>query len=161
MIVEILSYIDRENVKWVHFGEGYLRDEIEKLCNTKLKNVKVDFRGLVANADILDYYANNYVDLFINVSESEGIPVSIMEATSAGIPVVATNVGGTSEAVKEDFGFLIEENFDSKQVAAIVENYLNSLPENQRQYRKNAHNFWKENFDAQKNFTQFYEKVLK
>ena len=88
MIVEILSYIDRENVKWVHFGEGYLRDEIEKLCNTKLKNVKVDFRGLVANADILDYYANNYVDLFINVSESEGIPVSIMEATSAGIHTV-------------------------------------------------------------------------
>ena len=39
------------------------------------------------------------VDLFLTVSANEGIPVSIMEAQSFGIPVIATDVGGISEIV--------------------------------------------------------------
>ncbi|NCO54621.1 MAG: glycosyltransferase, partial [Bacteroidetes bacterium] len=66
------------------------------------------------------------VDLFINVSESEGIPVSIMEALSAGIPVIATNVGGTNEIVNNDVGFLIDKEFEINTAVNIINNYLNS-----------------------------------
>ena len=48
---------------------------------------------------MLDYYKNNIIDIFINLSASEGIPVSIMDAISFGIPCIATNVGGTGEIV--------------------------------------------------------------
>jgi len=50
--------------------------------------------------DVLNYYASNPVDVFINTSSSEGLPVSIMEAMSFGIPVIATNVGGTGHCYK-------------------------------------------------------------
>ena len=48
--------------------------------------------------------------MFINLSSSEGIPVSIMEAQSFGIPVIATNVGGSGEIVVSETGVLVDEN---------------------------------------------------
>ena len=49
----------------------------------------------------------NDFDLFVNMSLSEGIPVSIMEAISFGIPIIATNVGGNAEIVNDETGVLI------------------------------------------------------
>lgn len=54
----------------------------------------------------------NDFDLFVNMSLSEGIPVSIMEAISFGIPIIATNVGGNAEIVNDETGVLIPVNID-------------------------------------------------
>lgn len=159
-IIEVLSQINLENINWFHFGEGYLRPEIETLANEKLNKTNWKFSGTIPNNEILDFYSQNYVDLFINLSESEGIPVSIMEALSAGIPVLATNVGGTSEAVNDKNGFLIPKDFEVNDVAKIIETYLQSSADNQIQYRQNAYNFWQENFEATKNYTQFANELL-
>ena len=149
-----------ENIRWVHFGDGPLRKELEQMAKEKLSNVKYEFQGIVANDKILDFYADNHVDLFINLSSSEGIPVSIMEALSAGIPVVATNVGGTAEAVNSQNGFLIPVNFNISDVALTITNYLNLEPAQQLQYRQNAYEFWKENFEAGKNYTTFVKTLF-
>jgi glycosyltransferase involved in cell wall biosynthesis len=160
LIIDLLSNISLVNIKWIHFGDGYLRDEIRNYALEKLKNIDFEFKGVVPNSEILDFYSQNYVDLFINLSESEGIPVSIMEALSAGIPVLATNVGGTGEAVNSENGFLVEKDFDIKEVAEIIEHYLNSHPENQIKYRQNAYNFWMQNFEANKNYNEFVNEIL-
>ena len=159
-IIEVLSQINLENINWFHFGEGYLRAEIETLANEKLNKINWKFSGTIPNNEILDFYSHNHVDLFINLSESEGIPVSIMEALSAGIPVLATNVGGTSEAVNDKNGFLIPKDFEVNDVVKMIENYLQSSADNQIQYRQNAHKFWQENFEATKNYTQFAHELL-
>lgn len=53
--------------------------------------------------------------MFINVSSSEGLPVSIMEACSFGIPIIATNVGGTAEIVQAGVnGILLKEQFETE-----------------------------------------------
>jgi colanic acid/amylovoran biosynthesis glycosyltransferase len=80
--------------------------------------------GNVENSKILDFYSENYVDLFINFSEFEGVPVSIMEAQSAGIPVLATKVGGTSEIVSSDNGFLVEKHFDLSETNQCISKKL-------------------------------------
>lgn len=49
--------------------------------------------GYIANKDLLDWYKTNKPSIFINVSSSEGVPVSIMESMSCGIPTIATDVG--------------------------------------------------------------------
>ena len=159
-IIKVVSALKISNLHWVHFGDGPLRAELEQLAREKLPDVKYEFRGIVANDKILDFYAENYVDLFINLSSSEGIPVSIMEALSAGIPVVATDVGGTAEAVNDKNGFLIPTDFNSAYVAQIITNYLNLEPAQQQQYRQNAHQFWKENFEAGKNYTTFVKTLF-
>ena len=159
-IIEVLSMLKTSNLHWIHFGDGPLRAELEAMAKKLLPNVGYEFRGIVPNSEILDFYASRYVDLFINLSSSEGIPVSIMEALSAGIPVVATNVGGTGEAVNNQNGFLIPAEFNSADVAHTITNYLNLPPEQQQQYRQNAYEFWNDNFEAEKNYGKFAEMIL-
>ena len=97
------------------------------------------------------------IDLFLNVSESEGIPVSIMEAISAGIPVIATDVGGTSEIVNDSFGTLIPKYFLINDLAKIIFQFNRKREEQKKQMKTNAKKFWSENFDAMKNYQMFAE----
>jgi glycosyltransferase involved in cell wall biosynthesis len=84
--------------------------------------------------------------------------MSIQEAISFGIPIIATNVGGIHEIVNNRTGILIEKNFDSKKVAEQIEVFITSN-KNQEEFRNGVRNFWKENFDAEKVYTEFY-KIL-
>ena len=159
-IIEVISQLEINNLRWIHFGDGPLRAELEAMAKKMLPKVNYEFRGIVPNNEILDFYASQYVDLFINLSSSEGIPVSIMEAMSAGIPVVATNVGGTGEAVNNTNGFLVPAEFNTDDVAQTITNYLNLSFVQQQQYRQNAYDFWKENFEATKNYEEFYKLMM-
>ena len=47
-------------------------------------------------------------DIFVLISKFEGLPITILEAMSTGLPVIATDVGGISEAVDSSCGFLIK-----------------------------------------------------
>ncbi|MBK8368427.1 MAG: glycosyltransferase [Bacteroidetes bacterium] len=96
----------------------------------------------------MDFYKDKPVDLFVNVSEIEGIPVSIMEAISFGIPCIGTNVGGVSEIVNEQTGFLIDKNFEPNEVAELLSKYLSKLPLEKNEFRLGVKLFWKENYDA-------------
>lgn len=160
LIVELLKSLELENVRWVHFGAGPLMEEIQTLVQREIPHVSVEFKGNRPNAEILDFYAQQYVDLLINFSEHEGIPVSIMEALSAGIPVLATAVGGTPEIVGAGHGFLVEKDFDMQTVATDIRQYLSLPSEAQEQYRQNAYDFWQEHYNAEKNYPLFLEKLL-
>ena len=154
-IIEVLSLLNVENLHWVHFGDGPLREELLQYAQKLLPNVQYEFKGMVPNNKILDFYAENYVDLLINLSSSEGIPVSIMEALSAGIPVVATDVGGTAEAVNNENGLLIPAEFENADVAKKIDAYLSLSDEEKLSYRRRAYEFWKENYEAGKNYNDF------
>lgn len=159
-IIEVLSLLNVENLHWVHFGDGPLREELLQYAHKMLPNVQYEFKGIVPNNEILDFYAENYVDLFINLSSFEGIPVSIMEALSAGIPVVATDVGGTAEAVNEGNGYLIPAEFDNADVVKKIEVYLSLSDEEKLLYRHKAYEFWRENYEAEKNYTYFCNSLM-
>lgn len=159
-IIDLWATLKISDLQWMHFGDGYLMKDTLLYANEKLQNIDFVFKGIVLNNEILDFYSQNYVDLFVNLSESEGIPVSIMEALSAGIPVLATDVGGTSEAVNNENGFLIPKDFEINEVSTLVTNYLNSSKENQIRYRQNAHNFWQQKFEANKNYSEFVNEIF-
>ncbi|AYA78039.1 hypothetical protein DOE78_23020 [Bacillus sp. Y1] len=93
LLVEALKKCDY-TIEWTHIGDGPEKDHIEALIKTLPSNIKVYMLGNLNNEDVISNYEMNTYDLFINVSESEGIPVTIMEACSFGIPVLATDVGG-------------------------------------------------------------------
>ncbi|OGV68935.1 MAG: hypothetical protein A2283_16825 [Lentisphaerae bacterium RIFOXYA12_FULL_48_11] len=111
----------RVMIQWHHFGDGPLRAELENIALACLPgNVVATFHGRVDNAQVRSFYRNTFVNLFINTSSSEGVPVSIMEAQSAGIPVIATAVCGTPELVNASNGFLLTANPDVAEVAAAI-----------------------------------------
>ena len=141
-------------IHWTHFGDGPERPKLEAALRTAPANLQVDLRGQVDNAEVLRYYANHPVDLFILLSSSEGLPVSVQEALSMGIPVFATHVGGVSEAVDvngDNGGLLaLEESVDT--AARHLRNLLVDTPAPQRAQRRDAAwNRWAERFNAKNN----------
>ncbi|HKC68184.1 MAG TPA: glycosyltransferase [Bacteroidia bacterium] len=152
LIVGILKYVTRP-VKWTHIGDGVLLKDVKKEAEKLPGNIVTDFKGSLTQNEIFAFYQNESVDAFINCSASEGIPVSIMEAISCGIPVIATNVGGTKEIVTNETGYLIEKNFNAKEVAHKIEALKEK--ENYTQLRKGARNYWKQYFFADNNYATF------
>jgi len=136
-------------IEWVHFGDGsemnYIRDMVK---NKKNHNLTVKLTGSIDNAEIHKYYISNNVDIFINVSKSEGIPVSIMEAMSYGIPIIATDVGGNSEIVNNDFGILISSNPTIKEIKESILELINLSDEEKRHMQKNALSFFEMNLNS-------------
>jgi glycosyltransferase involved in cell wall biosynthesis len=62
------------------------------------------------------------LDIFVLATHSEGFPVSILEAMSVGIPVVASNVGGIPELIENGTtGILVEPNNFDQLASAIIE----------------------------------------
>lgn len=160
LVIALLKALQLDNVRWVHYGDGLLMNEMKKLAQEEIPDIHVEFRGNRPNAEILDFYAQHYVDLFINFSEYEGIPVSIMEALSAGIPVLATNVGGTSEIMAPEHGLLVEKDFELQEVKNAVSQFLSLPADRQEEYRRNAYLFWQENYSAEKNYSLFLQQLL-
>jgi glycosyltransferase involved in cell wall biosynthesis len=119
-----LSRINKR-VKWIHFGDGALREEAVNSVNSP--QVEFIIKGQTSNSDIRRFYAENHIDLFVNVSLVEGLPVTIMEALSHGIPVLATSVNGTPEAVREGFnGFLLPSGFTDHDIDAVLSDALHN-----------------------------------
>ncbi|MEO7147108.1 MAG: glycosyltransferase [Terrimesophilobacter sp.] len=113
-------------VRWVHFGGGPLAESIRRRTErVEGGNILFDLRGVLPNQEILDFYRDNRVDVFLNVSSSEGVPVSVMEAMSFGIPIVATDVGGTKELFEhERTGELIAADFSDAELVASITKVL-------------------------------------
>ena len=129
LIVEALQYVNVP-VEWTHIGTGDLHEHIRQMINELLrdkKNVKVILAGNYPSSAVLEHYIQHPCDLFLNVSEAEGVPVAVMEALSAGIPVYATNVGGTHEIVDGLVGTLLPPNPSAKELAAAIMQF-NDLP---------------------------------
>jgi glycosyltransferase involved in cell wall biosynthesis len=162
LIVDALSLIKDINIQWVHFGDGPEMQKIKKMANNKLsKNIEWVLKGWLDNKDIMKWYSNNSPSLFINVSSSEGIPVSIMEAISFGIPVIATNVGGNSEIVNELNGYLLSANPAAQEIAESIETFFNSPIQSRISKQKEALNTWKKTYDSHSNYNSFCNEILK
>lgn len=162
LIIDALSQITSIPVEWVHFGGGALLEEMKTLATKKLgANISCTFKGKAENKSILKYYASEDIDMFINLSESEGIPVSIMEAMSFGIPCIATDVGGTREIVKDhENGFLMRDGYKTKDVAEIIRNFASMPTESVEGYRHNARELWNTHYNAEENYKKFVAELI-
>lgn len=156
-IIEALSMLDGP-VHWTHIGDGPLRQELEALAKLRLEhktNIRYNFAGKYTNTELLRYYQSTPLHYFINTSESEGIPVTIMEAQSFGIPAIAPEAGGIPEIVNAQNGYLFPVNTSDNNLAAILEGAFN-LPENQYAgLRQKSYANWQERYNADKNFPTF------
>ena len=144
-------------IEWYHFGDGPEKDKFLKYIrdiNPESGYFNFFYKGRVRNFEIQDFYSNYYVDVFINLSFSEGVPVSIMEAISFGIPVLASNVGGNTEIVTEEVGKLVSPFENPEKIVKVIIEIINSDMK-----RENIYKYWKEKYYSEINYLKFLENI--
>jgi len=115
----------------------------------------------IANVNLLgeiqSFAAFNEYDAFMLISDSEGLPISAIEAMSSGLPLILSNVGGCPELIKDN-GILVENNLESirNAVAKVIENYS--------QYQANSIEFYNSMFNLNNvkgNYIALYQSMIK
>ncbi len=148
-----------QRFEWTHVGNGAIKGDLQNLANNKFPpNAKAFFSGYYDNAALLQLYRDEPFDVFINVSETEGTPVSIMEAISCGIPVIATAVGGNKEIVSTQNGILISPNATLEEISSAMF-YLIDHPSEAETKRKGSHYIWETRYNAHLNFSAFAKRL--
>lgn len=107
-LIEAMAIIHRKmpNVKLVLVGDGVERSRLEELAKRLDLNGCIQFAGQVPQERIPQVM--HQADIFSLLSLSEGFPVVLLEAMAAGLPIVATNVGGIPDIVEEEVnGYLV------------------------------------------------------
>ena len=166
LIAEALMYIDFPLV-WYHLGdenlnanndptvEIYVQNMLKLKENKHVKSIQL---GQLSNEEIFEFYSKTKCNLFISLSATEGIPVSMMEAISFGLPILSTDVGGCNEIVNNITGILIPENLPAESIAKSIIEFKDSAM-NTNDYRKNIRTFWIENFNQTTNYSKFFELI--
>ncbi len=118
MLLKAIKAINNENItiRLLIVGSGEEKINLEEFVKKNTLSKNVIFMG--DRNDIPTIL--NAIDLFVLSSKSEGLSMAILEAMSAGLPVIATDVGGNNELIKnEENGILVPSN-DSDSMADAI-----------------------------------------
>jgi len=150
-----------QRIEWTHFGgaEEIRNQYTQRISNEFPANAKASFPGYQSQHELIQTYLSNPVDIFLNVSTTEGTSVAMMEAISCGIPVIATAVGGNVEVVREKNGFLLNENPTTDEIADALLQVCNNR-ELLLEKRKGSREVWQERYNETTNFEVFAQTLV-
>ena len=147
-------HAEGQAVRWHHIGDTSHADFslAEEISQLGISDV-VTLHGRLPNPQVRPTLREIGAHVFLNTSASEGIPVTIMEALSIGLPVVAPDVGGISELVDDQCGALIEPR-DPQQIAAAIRTVLSDDAAYHARSQA-AYQRWQALADESRNYPEF------
>jgi len=162
LVIEAMGSIKNLDINLKIIGEGGEFARLEDLItNLKIQN-RVKMIGKVENNLISEYLKTS--NLFIQASDYEGLPHSILEAINYEVPILSTEVGGCKDLLDSgDRGFIISSPQNKQQIAEkidyIYENYDTALTKAvaAKKYIQNKYNF----STQAKIYTEVFEKIMK
>jgi glycosyltransferase involved in cell wall biosynthesis len=133
---------DFPDIKCLLIGDGPQRSDLQFLASALGLADKVIFTGL--RHDISGLYSA--MDIFIQPSlVKEGLPLSLLEAASSGLPLIATNIGGNPEAVKDGLNGFIVPSGDAGAIQDKIRLFL-ERPDMAGWMGENSRDIWRERF---------------
>ena len=117
---------------WI-VGDGSERGALERMTSKLNIAEQVTFWG--QQLDVAPYFSA--ADVFIMSSNSEGLPISLLQAFSLGLPAIVTDVGGMAEVVRTAWAGLTPPANDAAAMAAAMVKLASSGVERE-QFSKNA-----------------------
>lgn len=159
--IKALAKIQDIPIKWIHLGDGVEQDSLKRLAADILpKNIQTDFHGNVDNEEVTRMYNTGNIHLIVNTSSSEGLPVSLMEAFSCGVPAIAPNVGGIPEIVDDGVnGFLFPVESSPDSIANKVRHFANMDHTIYHSFCCLARQKYEISFHDAKNYQAFFSEI--
>lgn len=157
ILIEAMSVLKEKglNIKLIIVGSGPEMLNIKgKVASLELDE-DVTFEG--EKIDPSPFYEK--FNVFVLPSLSEGIPMTILEAMSLGVPVIASDVGGNAEIIKHGTNGLLFASGDVDGLVKCLMRIVDS-PDEKDSMRKNALAFVRENFSYEKMFKRYSELYL-
>ena len=121
-ILNILGDLEDRNVFYIICGIGGLEAELKALCRQKNIDKRVIFLGY--RDDI--YEILKIADAYVFPSFHEGLSLSLMEAMSAGLPVVCSKIRGNIDLIENNEGGFLCDPSDSDAFLKAISEVLNS-----------------------------------
>lgn len=145
LAIEIIEKLVSQNIHAKLYMIGPKKDESFDACKNivETKNLPVVFTGMLKKEEWINIAET--CDIFINTTQIDNTPVSVIEAMALGLPVISTNVGGLPFLIKDNVtGLLVPPNDAEAFVYKI--NQLIANTEKTKQLSLNARRF-AESFD--------------
>lgn len=137
--------LNAQNFRVIQIGGSPFKNRAQKIFDQLEKsNLGASFEMWGLRNDVDDIMSA--IDIYCQPSRSEGIPLSIMEASISGIPVVATKVGGIAEVAKDKVNALLSVSEDYVSIANDLNTLINDTKLREK-LGKNGQLIAKEYFD--------------
>ncbi len=149
------------NARLAVVGDGPLRPGLEALASDLGVRSAIDFMGSIPHEQLPVIYAA--ADVFVRPSLSEGLGSVFLEAMAAGLPVVASPVGGTPDIVREGETGLLCDPDDPADIARAVVRLLEDRPLRERMVL-NAERMVREKYDwdiIARHMEQLYKEIAR
>jgi glycosyltransferase involved in cell wall biosynthesis len=153
-LVKVASKLDEEITLMIP-STGPKRKEIEQLA--KEKNVNAKFYGKIPEKQLIELYQS--ADLFCLPSWNEGLPLSMLEALSTGLPILVSNVADNKQIIEESQAGTTVKPKDVEELTQKLENFLEEDLENKA---SNARKYAEQKLDWNKvanKYIKAYEEV--
>jgi len=128
IVIEAMELLDNKNVKLSIIGEGGEFNKLEGIIHELNLQNRVQLLGKIDNNKISQFLLT--ADIFIQASDYEGLPHSVLEAINYEIPILSTEVGGCKDLLNDgERGFIIPIPPDKKIIAENIIYIINNQDE--------------------------------
>jgi glycosyltransferase involved in cell wall biosynthesis len=147
LLIDALAQWDQCPLEWVHIGGGDDEEAVTAYAIKKLDGnplVTYQLKGSISPERVRGLYQRKPFDVFINVSQNDGMPVAIIEAMHEGIPVIAPRTGGIPEMVDDSIGCLFDKNGGVDEIISALRTIYEKTEEETDRMRAAAQMRWNE-----------------
>jgi len=143
-------------------GAGEMTNDLIKMTKELDITARVAFVGFIDNRQIPSLLAEHDIMVMPSIMESESFGVAALEASSVGLPVIASDVGGVSEVVSDNETGILVRPGDSENLAAAIKKLAGDVALRKRMGIAGVE-FVRANYDWEKNLDQMiglYDRLL-
>ena len=157
IVIKAVKRIEDKNILLNIVGDGPEVNNLKNLVKEKSLNKRVSFIGKIKNSELHNYLED--ADIFIQASNYEGLPHSILEAINYEIPILSTEVGGCSAILnKGERGYIIPMPVSEVEISEGIRTIINNKDE-ARSKVKLAKNYLNQEHNFNTNADIYYEKI--
>ena len=157
LIIKAVKVMENENIILNIVGDGSEINNLKLLVKKYKLHKKINFIGKIENTKLNEYLKN--ADIFIQASNYEGLPHSILEAMNFEIPILSTDVGGCSVLLnKGERGYIIPMPVSEVEISEGIRTIINNKNE-AKSKAKLAKNYLNQEHNFNTNAEIYHEKI--